>query len=45
LLMPDGAEGSAFLIYRNYESLLRYNCSNLYALTVGLLSDAIGGRR
>ena len=45
LLMPDGAEGSAFLIYRNYESLLRYNCSNLYALTVGLLSDAVGGRR
>ncbi len=45
LLMPDGPEGKAFLIYRNYESLLRYNCSNLYALTVGLLSDAVGGRR
>ena len=45
LLMPDGAGGNAFLIYRNYESLLRYNCSNLYALTVGLLSDAVGGRR
>ena len=45
LLMPDGPEGKAFLIYRNYESLLRYNCSNLYALTVGLLSDAVGGHR
>ncbi|MCY3981459.1 MAG: lytic murein transglycosylase [Alphaproteobacteria bacterium] len=45
LLMPDGAGGKAFLIYRNYESLLRYNCSNLYALTVGLLSDALGERR
>ena len=45
LVMPDGAGGGAFLIYRNYESLLRYNCSNLYALTVGLLSDAVGGRR
>ena len=45
LIIPDGAGGSAFLIYRNYESLLRYNCSNLYALTVGLLSDAVGGRR
>ena len=45
LLMPDGAGGKAFLVYRNYESLLRYNCSNLYALTVGLLSDAVGGRR
>ena len=45
MLMPDGADGAAFLVYRNYESLLRYNCSNLYALTVGLLSDAVGGRR
>ena len=45
LLMPDGAGGKGFLVYRNYESLLRYNCSNLYALTVGLLSDAVGGRR
>lgn len=45
LVMPDGPDGRGFLIYRNYESLLRYNCSNLYALTVGLLSDAIGGRR
>ena len=45
LVMPDGPDGKAFLIYRNYESLLRYNCSNLYALTVGLLSDAVGGRR
>ncbi len=45
LVMPDGAEGRAFLVYRNYESVLRYNCSNLYALTVGLLSDAVGGRR
>jgi len=45
LVMPDGAEGRAFLVYRNYESVLRYNCSNLYALTVGLLSDAIGGRQ
>jgi membrane-bound lytic murein transglycosylase B len=45
LLMPDGADGRAFLVYRNYEGLLRYNCSNLYALTVGLLSDAVGERR
>ncbi len=44
LVMPDGSQGAAFLVYRNYASLLRYNCSNLYALTVGLLSDAVGGR-
>lgn len=29
----------AFLVYRNYEALLDYNCSNAYAVSVGLLSD------
>ena len=28
-----------FLVYRNYETLLDYNCSNAYAISVGLLSD------
>lgn len=31
-----------FLVYRNYEALLDYNCSHSYALAVGLLGDAIG---
>jgi membrane-bound lytic murein transglycosylase B len=30
-----------FLVYRNYEALLAYNCSNSYALTVGLLADTV----
>jgi membrane-bound lytic murein transglycosylase B len=29
----------AFLGYHNYEALLDYNCSNAYAVSVGLLSD------
>ena len=31
----------AFLLYRNYEALLAYNCAHAYALSVALLSDAI----
>ncbi len=31
-----------FLVYRNYEALLSYNCANTYALSVALLSDRIG---
>ena len=31
-----------FLAYRNYEALLSYNCSNAYAVSVGLLADKIG---
>ena len=30
-----------FLVYRNYLALLDYNCSNSYALSVGLLSDRL----
>jgi membrane-bound lytic murein transglycosylase B len=30
-----------FLVYRNYLSLLDYNCSNAYAVSVGLLSDRL----
>jgi membrane-bound lytic murein transglycosylase B len=31
----------AFLVYRNYTALLDYNCSNSYAISVGLLSDRL----
>jgi membrane-bound lytic murein transglycosylase B len=30
-----------FLVYRNYDALLRYNCAHAYALTVALLSDRL----
>jgi membrane-bound lytic murein transglycosylase B len=32
-----------FLVYRNYEAILAYNCSNSYAVSVGLLADRIPG--
>jgi peptidoglycan lytic transglycosylase B len=30
-----------FLVYENYDALLDYNCSNSYAVAVGVLSDRI----
>jgi membrane-bound lytic murein transglycosylase B len=30
-----------FLVYRNYDALLAYNCSHAYALSVALLADRI----
>jgi membrane-bound lytic murein transglycosylase B len=43
LVMPDGPTGKdAFLVYRNYASIMGYNCAHLYAVTVGILSDKIG---
>ena len=41
LVAPDGIDGRMFLVYRNYKSILYYNCSHYYALSVGLLSDKI----
>ncbi len=33
-----------FLVYRNYEAILGYNCSNSYAVSVGLLADRIAAK-
>ncbi len=30
-----------FLVYRNYDAILEYNCAHSYALSVGLLGDRI----
>jgi membrane-bound lytic murein transglycosylase B len=41
LLLPDGPEGPAFLVYRNFRSTLRWNCSVLFAAAVGILADRL----
>lgn len=41
LLEPDGPGAPAYLLTGNYRVILDYNCSNFYALSVGLLADAV----
>jgi membrane-bound lytic murein transglycosylase B len=41
LLEPDGQGATAYLLTSNYRVILDYNCSNFYALSVGLLADAV----
>ncbi len=41
LLEPDGRGKTAYLLTGNYRVILDYNCSNFYALSVGLLADEI----
>lgn len=41
LIEPDGPGRTAYLLTTNYRTILDYNCSNFYALSVGLLADAI----
>ena len=38
-LVTDGSR--YFLVYKNYEALLAYNCATSYAISIGMLSDAI----
>ena len=47
-LPKSGPEGSLvsgttrhFLVYSNYDTLLEYNCSHSYAISVALLADAV----
>lgn len=44
LIEPDGPDATAFLGTINYRAILDYNCSNFYAISVGVLADAIARR-
>jgi lytic murein transglycosylase len=44
LIEPDGPDRRAFLLTTNYRAILDYNCSNFYAISVGVLADAIARR-
>lgn len=43
LIEPDGRGRTAYLLSSNYRAILDYNCSTFYALSVGLLADAVAG--
>jgi membrane-bound lytic murein transglycosylase B len=34
-------DARSFLVYPNYDAILRYNCAHYYALTVALLADRL----
>lgn len=41
LVMPDGTSGPGFLVYRNFRTIMTWNRSTYFALTVGLLADEL----
>lgn len=43
LLVPAGHTGPAFLVYQNFRTIMRWNNSESYALSVGLLADRLIG--
>ncbi len=44
LLLPAGANGPAFLVFRNYDAAFSYNGADSYALAISLLSDRLRGK-
>ena len=44
LLIPAGHTGSAFIIYPNFDVILRWNNSEYYGIAVGHLADRIKGQ-
>ena len=44
LMEPNGAGQGAYLLTTNYRAILEYNCSNFYAMSIGLLADRIARR-
>lgn len=43
VLLPAGHTGPAFLVYPNFNVIMKWNNSESYALAVGLLADRIAG--
>jgi len=41
LMETNGAHAPGYLLTANYKAILDYNCSNFYAMSIGLLADAI----
>jgi len=41
IVLPERKRSPAFLVYRNYRSIMAWNPSSFYAISVGALADAI----
>jgi len=44
ILLPAGAKGAAFMIFKNFEVIERYNTADAYVIGVGHLSDRLKGK-
>ena len=44
LMMPAGANGPAFLVFKNFDAIYSYNAAESYALAIAHLSDRMQGK-
>jgi membrane-bound lytic murein transglycosylase B len=45
LIRPDGAGGKTYLVYNNFQTIMSWNRSTYFALSVGMLADQIAQAR
>lgn len=43
VLVPTGAAGPAFIVFKNYDAIYSYNAAESYALAIALLADRLRG--
>ncbi len=43
LILPAGAAGPAFIVFRNYDAIFSYNAAESYAIAIAHLSDRLRG--
>ncbi|VXC85156.1 hypothetical protein YERSI8AC_210007 [Enterobacterales bacterium 8AC] len=41
-IAPDDIQGRAFLVYDNFRTLMHWNRSYYFAISVGMMADGIG---
>ena len=45
VIVPSGHKGPAFLVYKNFDVIMRWNRSEFYAIAVGQLAERIAGNK
>ncbi len=45
LISPDGSAGKTYLVYNNFQTIMSWNRSKYFALSVGMLGDEIAKAR
>ncbi len=43
VITPDDAQGRAFLVYDNFRTIMHWNRSTYFALSIGMMADGIMG--
>ncbi len=43
IILPSGVDGPAFIVYPNFDVIMKWNRSEYYAISVGRLADQIAG--